>query len=201
MNFVIYDPTSGEIYSYGLGDGPEAPPGMVLLPDCDGTYFEGYVTNGVYTPYTTNQISARQAVPSYPATWSNTSFSWVDSRSLSDAKTDTWNTIRNARDANLAAGFMWNGYKFDSDDISIQRIMGAVQLATLAMSQSQPFSIVWTLFDNSTLSMSGIDLISMYVALGTFTQACFTAGVAFRTQIDAATSNSQLDSITWSTIS
>ena len=200
MKYVSYSPTTKEITAWGECDIPVAI-GDNLTLAAEGSPATHYVTNGALVKYTTLQAAAKAAMPSYAATWSNTSFSWVDSRTLSEAQAETWENIRNARDTNLAAGFTWNGSKFDSDDISIQRIMGAVQLATLALGAGQSFTIVWTLFDNSTLTLSGSDMINVYVALGNFTQACFTAGVNLREQISAATTTSQLDAISWVPIS
>lgn len=200
MKYVVYNGI-GEIVSFGEATFPDSQGLGTILEDADGTNLTHYVLNGVLTAYTAGQRTSKITPPPYSASWSNTTFSWTDSRNLVDARLQTWAAIRDARDANLAAGFTWNGYKFDSDDISIQRIMGAVQLATLALSQGQSFSIIWTLFNNSTITLSGSDLISVYIALGTFTQACFTAGVALRQQIDVATENPQLDALSWTTIS
>lgn len=200
MKYVLYDST-GEIRMWGEADSPPSNASGLTELEADGSPFTHYVKNGVLVSYTTGQLASKAVVPTYPATWSNTLFTWVDNRDLATAKADTWNAVRTARDANLAAGFMWNGHKFDSDDVSIQRIQGAVTLAQLAMGAGQGFSIVWTLFDNSTLTLSGSDMISVYLALGSFTQSLFSAGVTLRQQIDVSTATSQLNNITWANIS
>jgi len=201
MKYVVYNPSSGEIVISGECSVPDDHEMGTILEDADGSSATHYVKNGVLTAYTTDQVTSKSNVPTYPATWSNTSFSWVDSRTLSQAQADTWETIKADRGIAQLAGFTWNGYKFDSDDISIQRIQGAVQLAVLAQAAGSPFSIVWTLYDNTTLTMSGSDIINMYLSLGSFIQGIFATGVTLRNQINSATSISQLYSITWPTTS
>lgn len=196
MNYVIYD-INGEITTWGSCDVPNTPAAGLALLEGTGTSFTHYVKNRSLIAYSSDQVAAKLSIPSYPATWSNMTFSWADSRSLSDAKTEVWNTIKAARDANMAAGFVWDGSKFDSDNLSIQRIQGAVQLATFALAANQPFTIDWTLFDNSVRNLSATDLVQVYITLGTFVQNIFAAGVTLRGQIDAATVNSQLHSILW----
>jgi hypothetical protein len=201
MNYVTYTPSTGEIKTWGESEFPIPIDPSDLVLTGVGTYATHFISNGQIVAYTTSQAAIKAAIPAYAATWSNSSFTWVDTRSLSDAKDQTWSAMKVARDANLAAGFTWNGSKFDSDDVSQQRIQGAVQLASLAAAVGQPFSITWTLFDNTTRTMSGSEMIAVGIALGTFVQNVFTAGVALRNQIDAATSLSTLQGITWAAIS
>lgn len=200
MKYVLYDDV-GEIRVWGDADSP--PSGIEGFSSlaAEGSPDTHYVKNGALRAYTTGQAAGKAAAPSYPATWSNTTFSWIDSRSLSDAKEQSWETMKVARTANVAAGFIWDGSKFDSDDISQQRIQGAVQLAILAASAGQPFSLIWTLFDNSVRTLSGSEMIQVGIALGSFVQSVYNAGVSIRTQIDGATTTNDLKSITWATIS
>jgi hypothetical protein len=202
MNYVTYIAQTGEIKTWGTGDIlPQASDEQGLPLSGTGSPLTHYVKNGVLTAYTTPQVTTKAAQPSYLCTWSNSTFSWVDSRNLATAQNDTWNAIKAARDINLASGFTWGGSKFDSDDISQQRIQGAVQLAVLAAGAGQSFSIQWTLFDNSVRTLSGSDMISVGIALGTFVQTVFSAGVILRQQIDAATTLTTLGSISWANIS
>lgn len=201
MNFITYIPETGEIQTYGRTDVPDVPVGAVLIENCAGTWETGYVLNGVFTAYTASQVAAKASPPSYTAAWSNSTFSWVDQRTLAEAQDETWEMIRTARDANQEAGFTWDGSKFDSDNVSVQRLQGALQLALLAQAAGQPFSIVWTLYDNTTRTLSGSDMIAVFAAMGTFVQNIFTQGVNLRNQINAATKLSDLSTITWQTIS
>lgn len=113
---------------------------------------------------------------------------------LDIARARKWIDIRTARDAAIYGGFTWTTYNFDSTPTSQQQIMGAVQLATLAASQSQPFTITWTLADNSTVDLTGDQMIQVGVTLGAWVQAQFAKGVALRAQIATAT---DMTTITW----
>jgi hypothetical protein len=119
------------------------------------------------------------------------------SASLDAEKVRTWARIKAARDASIASGFTWDGAVFDSDDLATQRIQGAVQLAVLAAGAGQAFFMDWTLFDNTTRALSGADMIAVGVALGSFVQVRFAAGVALRAQVEAATSLDQLQQLAW----
>jgi hypothetical protein len=116
---------------------------------------------------------------------------------LAAARLRAWARIKDARDAAIASGFTWNGLVFDSDDVSQQRIQGGVQLASMAAANGQEFSIDWTVADNTTRTLSGVDMIAVGVALGAWVTSNFAAGVALRAQINAATSIDQLAEITW----
>lgn len=201
MKYITYTPTTGEIKTWGECDMPIPTVSTDLILEGVGTPATHYVSNGAIVAYTTAQATAKAARPSFSSAWSNTAFSWNDPRTLVDAQAQTWEDIKTARDTNLAAGFTWDGSKFDSDNLSIQRIQGGVQLATIAQALGQPFSINWTLFDNSVRVLSAIEMIQVGVALGEFVQDVFNAGVGLRQQIDAATSTTTLNSIKWVPIS
>jgi hypothetical protein len=119
------------------------------------------------------------------------------SATLATEKVRAWARIKSERDAAIAVGFTWNGSTFDSDDLSIQRIQGAVQMATLSAAAGQPFSIQWTLADNSTRMLSGPDMVAVGLALGAFVARTFATGVSLRQAIDAAMTNDEVRSITW----
>jgi len=120
----------------------------------------------------------------------------LDLRTLEQVKADQWETVKAARDAALNGTFNWNGMVFDADEVSQQRIQGAVQLATLAASDPT-FTIGWTLHDNTTSTLSGTDLINVGKALGTFVQTIFAKGVSLRAQINAATTAADVKAISW----
>lgn len=119
------------------------------------------------------------------------------SASLDAEKVRAWARIKDARDTAVAAGFTWDGSKFDSDNLATQRIGDAVTLAMLAASVGQPFSIDWTLFDNTTRTLAGADMIAVGIALGSFVQAAFATGVALRAQINAATTQEAVKAVVW----
>lgn len=116
---------------------------------------------------------------------------------LEAAKIMRWAVIKVYRDAAEFGSFTWDGSTFDSDQISQSRIQGAVQLAQLALSQGQPFSIDWTLADNTSRTLNAIQMISVGVDMGEHINACHMKARMLREQINAATTKEELDVIQW----
>jgi hypothetical protein len=121
---------------------------------------------------------------------------WVDSRSLQTVKDAQWAKVKKIRDGLVNGGFDWDGSTFDSDPISQQRITGAVSLAMMTTT----FSIVWTLFDNTTRLLSATDMMQVGGALGMHVAAQFSKGVSLREMIDAATTQQEAEAVTWQII-
>ena len=120
---------------------------------------------------------------------------WVDPRTLDDLKAAKWAEIRLARDAADFNGFVWQGRRFDSDQISQGRITGAVQLAQMSPS----FSISWTLADNTVMDLDADQMQAVGAALGAHVSAQHSLARQLRTQINAATTAAQLAGIHWPT--
>lgn len=138
--------------------------------------------------------------PSQPSphhVFNYTTKQWEDPRTLADLKAAQWTQIKQARTQAEYAGFTWDGSVFDSDATSQQRINGAVSLALIAKQASQPYSITWTLADNTLRVLSADDMISVGLALGTHVQATFNKGQQLQQQIEAATTKGEIEVITW----
>lgn len=147
--------------------------------------------------YTAPQKAAKAARPDYDADWSNVLMAWVDSRALLQAKNDQRAIIRLARESAESAGFSWDGSTFYSDPRSETRIIGSVVLAIIASMASQPFSIDWTLSDDSVRTLDGADMIAVGVALGAHVDSIFTAERAQWVSIDAASTVDEVKAVAW----
>ena len=121
----------------------------------------------------------------------------ADVTELESAKINKWTDIKSFRDRQEYGGFFWDGTVFDSDPQSQSRIQGAVQLAILAQQNNQPFSIDWTLQDNSVRTLSGTDVIAVGQALAAHVQAIHQVGRVLREQIDSATTVQEVKNIAW----
>lgn len=113
------------------------------------------------------------------------------------AKAQAWARIKAARDRAEFGTFTWNGYTFDGDPESQRRIQGAAQLAAMAITAGVPWSIAWTLADNSTITMSAADMIAAGTSLAVSVAGAHNTARALRTQIDAAATQAELDAIQW----
>lgn len=74
-------------------------------------------------------------------------------------------------------------------------IAGAVQMAQIAQQQGVPFTIDWTMADDSSVTHDGPQMIAMGVAAGGFYAACHTRSQQIRAALDAAMSPAELAAV------
>lgn len=149
---------------------------------------EAYVTQDMH-------VVAVPEAPSISHVWDWTSKTWVFN--LPAARAQAWDRIKAARNGAEFGTFTWNGLVFDGDSESQRRIQGAAQLAAMAIAANVPWSIAWTLADNTTITMSAADMIAAGTSLAVSVAGAHNVARALRTQIDAATTQEELDAIVW----
>ncbi|PZP90373.1 MAG: hypothetical protein DI587_38855 [Variovorax paradoxus] len=110
----------------------------------------------------------------------------VGTTALALAQAAKWAEIKAEREARTFGGFEWSGHTFDSDAVSAQKIAGAAQLAQLAISTGSPFTRVWTLADNTTVSLNAQEMIGVMLAMGEHVGTVHDTGTALRAEIYAA---------------
>jgi hypothetical protein len=135
--------------------------------------------------------------PSLAHQWRPAERAWVDPRTLDELRAAAWARIKVERDRIEFGGFDWDGSRFDSDEISQSRIQGTVLLAQLAIQAGQPFSIAWTLADNTRRTLSAQEVAAVGVAMGGHIRAAHDTAAALRDLINAATTAAALEAITW----
>jgi hypothetical protein len=109
------------------------------------------------------------------------------------AQEDKWRHIKKSRDAEEFGTFEWSGHTFDCDEVSQRRIQGAVQLAAL----DNTTEMDWTLADNSSQTFNSTELQQIGQALGAHVNACHVKARDIRAQINTATTEAELDVISW----
>lgn len=119
---------------------------------------------------------------------------WIDARTLDGVKMRTWERIKAARSMAETADFACGGVVYQADK---DRITGATQVALLAQAAGQPYSIDWTLSDNTQVTLDATGMISVGAALGEHIAKVFDIGRDLRGQIAAATSYEMLEAIVW----
>lgn len=129
--------------------------------------------------------------PSKEHTFDYDTKQWV--YDLTRHREEKWSEVKLARDAEEFSTFEWNTHAFDCDEVSQRRIQGAVQLAAL----DDTTVMDWTLADNSVQTFNATDLQQIGQALAAHVNACHVKARGLRAQIDAATSEAELDAITW----
>lgn len=119
------------------------------------------------------------------------------SLSLESAKGRKWSEIKVNRLTKEYGGFIYDGSVFDSDEDSTRRIVGATTLASLAKNSQQPFSIDWTLADNSVRTLNADSMIGAGEALGQYVASIHAISRTLRDQIENATTVEEVTSIHW----
>ena len=112
---------------------------------------------------------------------------------LTSHQMQKWAEIKQARNAEEFSTFEWNSHTFQCDERSQSRIMSAVQRAQL----DSTLTMVWTLSDNSTVTLNATELKQVGQALAAHIDACHVKARGLRAQINAAETEAELDLITW----
>lgn len=179
-------------YVFGYSTGPEPPSPDWVEIDFDASaamtsmnLFQ--LVNGVLVD------SGTPKLPPMPyLRWVNGA--WTDVRDLAQVKADKWSAIKAKRSEVEFGGFTWDGSVFDSDPLSQSRIQGAAQLATI---NPTTFTIDWTLADNSVRSLSASQMVEVGETLGIHVATQHTVARGLRQQIDAASTVTEVEAITW----
>ena len=112
---------------------------------------------------------------------------WVDPRTLDEIKNQKWTEIKAQRTQLEFGGFIFEGHMYDSDQVSQGRIMGA---ALAGVEQ------VWTLADNSTITLAGAKLLELYGAMQQHVATAHERGRIARQAIEAATTKEDVEAVT-----
>lgn len=191
MIAIYYYASTGQAYSIStasdLGLFTEPPVGSLAMLLIEPVNLPGYMNGSTYVPL--------PAAPSDNHVFNWVTKEWEDPRTLQDHKDAKWEAMKAARDAAERSTFTWNGHTVDAD---MARLNGAATSVMIAQAQGYNYSDTWTLADNSTLSVTGSDILSMGLALAAHVSACHAHGRALRQQILDCTTKEQVDAIEWS---
>ena len=105
---------------------------------------------------------------------------------LATARAKRWSRAKTHRDRAEWAGCETPLGRVDTTPASELKISGAVQLAVIAEAAGEPFSIPWTMADDSTVVHDAAAMIAMGVAVGEHVAACHAHALVLRTAIEAA---------------
>ncbi len=101
-------------------------------------------------------------------------------------RTVLWERAKAARDAAIDGGAPTPAGVVDSDALSRSNITGASIGAMLAQSSGAPFSVEWTLKNNSVVTLDAAQMIALGLAVLAHVNACHDHARALREQIEAA---------------
>ena len=139
---------------------------------------EGYVDKGEWY--------AAEGKPSENHIYDYDLKDWIDPRTLDEIKAQKWDEIKKQRDQLEFGGFEFEGNIYDSDQVSQGRIMGA---ASAGVDQ------VWTLADNTTVSLTAMQLQQLYAALQAHIASVHERGRIARQLILEAETKEQVNAV------
>jgi len=119
--------------------------------------------------------------------------SWApDMAALRERK---WREVWKLRDEKINAGITVDGYRYDSDASARANVMGAAIAAQAALAVGEPFSVEWTLADNSSVTRDAVQMIAVHVTGVAIINALYERARALRDAIDASPDIAELDAI------
>lgn len=110
------------------------------------------------------------------------------------ARQEKWSEIKAIRDSKETSGCPFKGSVIDSDERSVTKINTAVQSAQV---YGEGFSIDWTMQDNSVMTLSYADMLSVPLALAAWSNYLHQHARQVRVQIDAAEGVADIMAIGW----
>lgn len=158
-----------------------------------GSFDLNYVLDNTVCTYTDAELQAKNNLAS-GWVWQMPQRVAVDNRTVQQAQCQAWERIKAARAIAEAAPFTCNGlvYDFNFNNITI-----AAQGAALALASGSPFSVVWTLHDNTTVTLDAQGMIAVGTAMGDTIDTIYNTSRTLRAAIYACWNNTQADEIVW----
>lgn len=142
-------------------------------------------------------LPPRPQGPGWVVRWQGGAWVQHDARTLAEVREQRWAQIKAEREAREFGGMVWDGSPFDTDETSQRRIQGAVQMAVIAQAAQQPFSIGWTLADDTVRTLDGAQMIAVGMALAQHVGSLHETGRLLRQQIDGAATVADVMAVSW----
>lgn len=125
---------------------------------------------------------------------------YVSETPLEDAKAKKWAQIKGDRVRAEDAGFEVPSLGvFQSDNESRQKIVGAGLAAKIAKDDGKPYTVDWTLADNSVISLNAEQMIEVGQDLLVYLDGVHQRSRRLYGLIEAATTVEDVEAINWST--
>lgn len=154
-------------------------------------FYEGEELEG-YSTETHDLIDAPDDIFRGNWSWDVGAREWTPS--IMRQQHSKWSAVKQLRDVKADKAPTPFGI-VDSDDSSKIKITGLVSMAMLAKGAGAAFSEEFTMADNSVVTMDADMVIGLGVAVGQHISAVYARARALREDIDAATTQAELDAI------
>lgn len=166
---------------YDLAD-DEAPPNV-----------DGFAVEEVAVPF--NGWPAGPT-PTSALHWHEGAFSWLETADVAGAQAIAWERVKAARDKAEAGTFEFEGGIYD---LNKENVSGAALAALMAQLAGQPFSIEWTLADNSVRVLDATTMQALGRSMVAHIDALHCTARGLRERISAATTPDEAYAVTWPT--
>lgn len=114
---------------------------------------------------------------------------------LSAAKDRKLAWINMYRERVLASGVVYNGYQFDSDALSVQRLTAVATAVNAGI--PLPAGFTWRSAANVDVPMTGQDIIALLATMMGRADEVYKTSWAKKQQIEAATTQAEVEAVTW----
>lgn len=118
-------------------------------------------------------------------------------KTLEEAKTEKLAEITAERDKREQTGFDYMGKTFDADTTSLQRLTLAAQSASIALSANEPFTINWTVQDDSSITLNAAEMIGIVPAIATHADNLHQEGRNLKDAVNKAKTVKAVEAIVW----
>jgi hypothetical protein len=193
MKYAIFDLTSGRIKRVVACDpdgiGMQLQPGDSYTEMGEGDDSTHYVADGEFV--------AIPVQPSTDHTFDWTAKAWVDPRTLEDHRQLKWEEMKAERTAHNLTPLTTPYGVFDADADSQIKMTNAAAMLQVKASRGEPFSVDFTLADNTVVLLDVTEMENVGLALGARSIANHETSRVLRVQIWDATTIAEVEAITW----
>lgn len=116
---------------------------------------------------------------------------------LEEAQRAKLRDVMGKRDGLETSGFPYMGKTFDSDSLSVLRILTTSMAAVVAVIQGKDMNITWVTADNSTIDLDRNGVLGLPVALAMHANNLHLIGRDMREQIEQAATLAQVAAVKW----
>lgn len=131
--------------------------------------------------------------------WNASTKQWTSAPTLAALKSDKWGAIKVARSAVINAPLATAQGTFDGDLNSRNSLIGTALRAQMMASKLQTVAIIFTLADNTVVTLDLAKIISLVLLMGSREQSARDVATGLRADIFAATTATAIAAITWPT--
>lgn len=141
------------------------------------------------------ELQAPRVPPSPSHIWNSADASWVDPRTLQQAKDDKWESVKDERARRLAGTFDHDGHTYDIDPTNLT---GAALDAQMAIAANETtWEQMWVLHDNTVVTLTATQMIAAARACKAAVSDLWAVSQYLRGLIEAAETVAEVEAIAW----